>query len=96
MTTATRAMIRLAIENDGTITDAAKAALLACIDGNGERQTEEVLPIPEVARRLHKTVKTIHDYCRQGVLRKVVVGKQKRSSGILASSVDALLKGGAA
>ena len=56
---------------------------------------EELLPVPEVARRLHKTPKTVHLYCKQGLLKKATFGNQSRASGILASSVDALLKGGA-
>ena len=96
MTSATRAMIGLAVENDASMDAAEKAALLARIDGGGvDEGGEPLLTVAEVARRLHKHPKTIHLYCRMGLLKKVTFGKQSRASGILKSSVDALLKGGA-
>ena len=95
MTKQTRAIIESAIGLDGTMAEADKAAILASLDG-GRADGDEVLPVAEVARRLHKTPKTIHLYARQGFLRKATFGKQSRASGILASSLARLLEGAAA
>ncbi len=82
---------------DGSMTDAEKAAIDALLDGRGNvAEAEELLPVAEVARRLHKTPKTVHLYCKQGILRKVRAGGNSRASGVLASSLAAFLKGGAA
>ena len=94
MTRQTRAIIESAIGLDGTMAEADKAAILASLDG-GRADGDEVLPVAEVARRLHKTPKTVHLYARQGLLKKAVFGKQSRASGILASSLAALMKDGA-
>lgn len=95
MTKQTRAIIESAISLDGTMAEAEKAAILASLDG-GRGDGDEVLPVAEVARRLHRTPKTVHLLARQNLLKKVTFGKQSRASGILASSLAALLKGGAA
>lgn len=95
MTSATRAMICLAIENDASMDAAEKAAFLAMIDTKPEEKREQLLTVAEVARRLHKTPKTVHLYCRMGLLEKVTFGKQSRASGIRASSLEKLLKNGA-
>lgn len=90
-------MIETAAKCDGTITGEEREAIKTLLEGRREEaKPEEVLSVAEVARRFHKHPKTIHLYCKQGVLRKVTIGKQSRASGILASSVEALLKGGAA
>lgn len=57
---------------------------------------DELIPVPEVARRIHRTPKTVHLWCKQGILRKVRAGGNSRASGVLASSLAALLKGGVA
>ncbi len=93
MTAGTRKLIELAIENDASMDAAEKAAFLAMIDAKPQEKPERLMTIPEVAKLFGKTPKTIHYWCRHGILRKVTVGKQSRASGILASSVDALLKG---
>lgn len=59
----------------------------------GEPKQEKVLGVREVAERLHKTCKTVHDYCRIGLLQKVQFPGKSRASGILASSLDALISG---
>ena len=96
MTTQTKLLIETAFKCDGTITADERRAIDALLAGRKDEPGEELLPIPEVARRLHKTPKTIHLYCKQGILRKVSIGNNSRASGVLASSVAALLKGGAA
>ncbi len=82
---------------DGSMTDAEKAAIDALLDGRGNAaEAEELLPVAEVARRLHRTKKTIHVWCAQGYLHKVTVGGNSRASGIPAAEVARLMKGGAA
>ena len=93
MTEQTRMMISTAVKCDKTITADERRAVEALLEG---RRDEQVLPVTEVARRLHKTPKTIHLYCQQGLLKKAAVGKQSRAIGVLASSLEALISGGAA
>ena len=52
---------------------------------------DEVLPVAEVARRLHKTAKTVHLLARRGAFQKVAFPGQTRASGILRSSVEKYL-----
>lgn len=96
MTEQTRMMIRTAANCDATITDAERGAIDALLEGGAEPKPERVIPVAEVARIFGKTRQTIDLWTRQGYLRKVTVGKNSRASGVLASSVEALLKGGAA
>ena len=88
MTTQTQVIIEAAIKADAGMTEAEKADILNRLkrpeqDGNAE----EVLSVKEVARRLHKTPKTVHEWCRQGYLKKVTIGKNSRASGVLESSL---------
>lgn len=94
MTEQTRAVIASLVQCDSSMTNEEREAAEALLKGYN-RPDDEVIPIPEVAKMFHKHPKTIHYWCRHGTLRKVTVGKQSRASGILKSSVDALLKGGA-
>lgn len=61
-----------------------------------EPKPERVLTVGEVAARIGKTRKTVHLYCKMGLLKKAKFGAQSRASGILASSLDALLSGATA
>ncbi len=97
MTEQTRMMITTAVKCDKTITADELKAVAALLEGRrDEPEAERVIPVAEVARRLHKTPKTIHLYCKQGLLKKATFGNQSRASGVLASSLAELLKGGAA
>lgn len=97
MTEQTRMMIQTAAKCDTTMTADERRAVEALLEGRrADAEADQILPVAEVARRLHKTPKTIHLWCAQGYLRKVTVGGNSRASGVLASSVEALLKGGAA
>ncbi len=97
MTEQTRMMISTAVKCDKTITADERRAVEALLEGRrDEPEAEQVIPVTEVARRLHKTPKTIHLYCKQGLLKKAAVGKQSRAIGVLASSLEALISGGAA
>jgi len=97
MTEQTRMMIRTAAKCDITMTAEEREAVRALIEGRRDApDIGELLPVAEVARRLHKTPKTIHLYCKQGFLRKVQIGENSRCSGIPAAEVARLLKGGAA
>ncbi len=94
MTSATRAMIELAITNDATMKEEERAEIRTAI--NGRSGGEEVITVGEAAKMLHKSRKTIHLYSQRGWLKKVTFGTNSRASGILASSLAALMKGGAA
>ena len=90
-------MIQTAIKCDATMTADEREAAKTLLEGRrADAEAERVIPVAEVARMLHKTPKTIHLYCKQRLLKKVTFGKQSRASGVLASSLAALLKGGAA
>ncbi len=97
MTEQTRLIIETAAKCDTTMTADEREAVKTLLEGRrDDAEAEQILPVTEVARRLHKTPKTIHLWCAQGYLRKVTVGGNSRASGVLASSVEALMKGGAA
>ncbi len=100
MTDQTRMMIQTAAKCDATMTADERRAVAALLEGRRAGAEAdpigELLPVAEVARRLHKTPKTIHLYCKQGFLRKVQIGGNSRCSGIPAAEVARLLKGGAA
>lgn len=97
MTDQTRMMIQTAAKCDTTMTAEEREAVKALLEGRRDApDVGELLPVAEVARRLHKTTKTVHLYCRQGYLHKVQIGANSRASGIPAAEVAALLKGGAA
>ena len=97
MTEQTRMMIQTAAKCDATMTADEREAVKTLLEGpRAEPEAEELLPVAEVARRLHKTSKTVHLYCKQGILRKVRAGGNSRASGVLASSLAAFLKGGVA
>ncbi len=97
MTEQTRMMISTAAKCDATMTADEREAVKTLLEGRrAGADAEELLPVAEVARRLHKTPKTIHLYCKQGLLKKAAVGKQSRAIGVLASSLEALISGGAA
>ena len=82
--------------DEGTVADIVELLNGGPAEPTRPESEEELLPVTEVARKLHKTPKTVHLYCKQGILRKVTVGGNSRASGVLASSVAALLKGGVA
>jgi len=91
------AMLKADTEIDeGTVAEIVELLHGGSAEPSRPESEEELLPVPEVARRLHRTPKTIHVWCQQGILRKVTVGGNSRASGVLASSVAALLKGGVA
>ena len=101
MTKQTRALLQVAFDGDGTFTDEEREAFAVLMAGGRREGAKadpigELLPVAEVARRLHKTPKTIHLYCKQGILHKVTVGANSRASGIPAAEVARLLKIGAA
>ena len=98
MTEQTRMMIQTAAKCDATMTADEREAVKTLLEGRRAEADPigELLPVAEVARRLHKTPKTIHLYCKQGFLRKVQIGENSRCSGIPAAEVARLLKGGAA
>ena len=94
---ATVLAIKALVTNDPRATAEGKRRILnALASSPDEPKVEEVLTIPEVAERLHKTKRAVHIYCRMGLLKKVQFPGQSRASGILASSLDALLSGATA
>lgn len=94
MTEQTRMMIQTAAKCDATMTADERRAVEALLEGRrADAEAEQIIPVAEVARRLHKTPKTVHLYCKQGLLKKATFGNQSRASGVLASSLAALLAG---
>ena len=87
MTTQTQVIIEAAIKADAGMTEAEKADLLKRLKTEEDADKDKVLSVAEVARRIRRTRKTVHLWCRQGYLQKVTIGKNSRASGILESSL---------
>lgn len=80
---------------DPTASREAKREMLALLEarpGNAdEPKPEKIIGIREAASRLSKTPKTVHLYCKMGLLQKAKFGAQSRASGIFESSLENLL-----
>jgi predicted DNA-binding transcriptional regulator AlpA len=89
MTPQTKTIIEAAIKCDSTMTEAEKAVFLNHLKTPAEDgDADKMLTVQEVARRLHKSQKTVHEWCKQGYLKKVTIGKNSRASGVLVSSLE--------
>ena len=73
------------------------ARMLKLVDPEPSAPTAPVLPAilrrRDVAARLSCNVRTVDLYCKQGLLRKRVLGDRRRACGITAESLDALIRG---
>lgn len=92
----TVAIVSAALAADKAINGELADAVLSMLRGEPARPEpttggDEVLPVAEVARRLHKTAKTVHLLARRGAFQKVAFPGQTRASGILRSSVEKYL-----
>ena len=86
MNTAALQMARLAL---AALSAAERSALLT----ESTAAPERILSRAEVARRFNKTDRTVDQWARRGVLRKVRLPGSSRAVGFRASEVDALLRG---
>lgn len=105
MLTSTRKVFEAAASADPSITSKQiKAALAVLADADPAQYREPIdrlLSRKEAAAILSLSPKSIDVYCRRGVLQRVKLGTSSRASGILESSVRAVmesatLKGGIA
>ena len=59
--------------------------------GKGEEDVPRVMPFEEVARVLACTQRNVHQLCRAGQLRKIVLPGRRLSRGVLADDVKRLV-----
>ena len=62
--------------------------------GQQEPPKETIIPIAEVAKRLHRSKRAVHLVIKAGLLKPFVPKGRKRSWGVYASSLDAFFAGG--
>lgn len=93
MTKQSENMLEMMFNSDPTITEEQKRRVLAVLRGDEARE-DHLLSRQQVGIMLNKSPQMVDYYCNKGLLRKVTFGESSRASGILASSVSALLHAG--
>ena len=95
MTTATKNIIRSAIDLDGSATEAERAAARVLLAGGNRsaamREIPQVVSYAEAADALHLSRWRVYQLVKKGVLRAAKLPGVSRSSGILAESLTAAL-----
>lgn len=101
MNNTTLEIVRSALRADPSVTPSDRTRLLALLR-NGKVQTPpNSSPVPTappgivrpgaVARRLGRSVRSVHLLCRQGLLEKIKFPGRQRCAGITSQSLEALL-----
>ncbi len=93
MLPSTREAISAILRTDPSISTATRAAFLQSLTrpGTDRPPTDEILRVPEVARILSRTPRSVHQLAQRGILRKVVFPGSTRSAGFRRSDVERLL-----
>lgn len=99
MTAQTRAFLTQVIKSDPTVSAAESKAFAMFIDGaynaeHGGGVVQRVVSREDAAKILGLGVKRVDDFTRRGALRRVYLPGNKRASGILMASIDAVISQG--
>lgn len=89
----TRELLRASLRADPTLGQTERTRLFAVIDKPPEAAPPRLLRRREVTNRLGLSLRAIDRLCREGTLSKRVLPGRKRSTGVLESDVDALIRG---
>ena len=99
MTAQTKAFLAQVIKSDPTVSAAESKAFAMFIDGayNMDRESgvvQRVVSREDAAKILGLGVKRVDDFTRCGALRRVYLPGNKRATGILMESIDAVIAQG--
>jgi predicted DNA-binding transcriptional regulator AlpA len=88
-------MLRACLQADPSIINSEREKLLTLLEKHGEEPAAppRLLRRKEVAARLGLSLRAVDRLCEEGTLSKRVLPGRKRSTGVLESDVDALIRG---
>ena len=94
MNAGTRQIIDTVLKNDPSVTQEERTRLhLALAEKERTSATPRLLRRKEVAARLGLSLRAVDRLCEERTLSKRILPGRKRSTGVLESDVDALIRG---
>ena len=91
----TKTMLRACLQADPSIINSEREKLLTLLERHGEEPATppRLLRRVEVAQRLSISTRAVDRLCREGTLSKCLLPGRQRSTGVLESTVNALIRG---
>jgi hypothetical protein len=92
-------IIRTVLKSDPTVTPPQRKEYLGLLVNGKATPPPPASDVPRilrpkvVAERMGRSTRSVHDLCRQGILKKVILPGRSRSSGILESSLLSAISG---